>query len=102
LDEALSEEQIRREHIPRELGSPTTRSLYKFFYSEVEEPELIASLAAARCPMSEEEFAYFFVDKTNILSQATAAQRAYLNRCYPDGRVHTSHIARTSITSGQI
>jgi hypothetical protein len=87
LSEALAEEQIRLEHSPRGLGYPKSRSLYKSFYSEVEEPDLVASLAAARCPMREEELAFFLVDKTNIWSEATADQRAYLNLCYPEGLV---------------
>ena len=87
LNVARAEEQIRLEHSLRGPGSPTSRSLYKLFYSEVEEPELVASLATARCPMSEEELIFFLVAKTNILLEATADQRAYLNLCYPDGLV---------------
>lgn len=84
LDMALAEEQIRLMHSPKGHGSPASRSLYQYFHSEIEEPELVASLAAARCPMSEKEFIFFLIAKTNILYETTANQRAYLNLCYPD------------------
>jgi hypothetical protein len=87
LNEALSEEQIRLEHSPKKLGSSASRSLYKFFYPEVNEPNLVASIATARCPMSKEEFDFFLVRKTNIWVQANAEQRAYLSLCYPYGLV---------------
>ena len=87
LNMALAEERIRFEHSPAGHGSPTSRSLYKFFYSELEEPELVASLATARCPMSKEELVFFLVVHPTLLSEATDDQKAYLNLCYPEGLV---------------
>jgi hypothetical protein len=34
-------------------------------------------------PMSERELRYFFIEKTETLRRASAAQRRYVEDCYP-------------------
>ncbi len=83
LDLAVPDEQIRLEHGPIESRPPKSRTLYSMFPSPREEPALVETLARSLRPMTQRELRYFFTEKTNIIKEATAPQRHYVEDCYP-------------------
>jgi hypothetical protein len=59
-----------------------SRTLYPMFHAPAEEPAIVAGLASALKPMTEQELGYFFVSETDILREASPEQRAHLQNCY--------------------
>ncbi|MBT3185529.1 MAG: hypothetical protein HN342_13510 [Nitrospina sp.] len=78
LDLSVPAQQIRLEH---EQGK-RTGTIYKYFYSTSEEPEIAQKLIKTIRPMTEKEFRYFFVEQTNLFMRASTRQRHYLEKCY--------------------
>jgi len=59
--------------------------LYMLDYSEREEVDIAERIQDMHCPMSDEEFYTFFIEKTNVWQMATLEQKEYLKKI-SDGR----------------
>ena len=59
-----------------------SRTLYPMFHAPAEEPEIVAGLASALRPMTEQELGCFFVAETDVLVRATPGQRAFIQERY--------------------
>jgi hypothetical protein len=73
LDFDVAEEQRRPE---RTEGHP--RSIYNQFRAVAEEPDMVRALEQQLRPMTELELGFFFVAETDLLAEATAAQRVHV------------------------
>ena len=52
-------------------------------YSDLQELEVTKKIEAMLRPLSDEEFYYFFIEKTNIWEEATHRQKSYIKKIYP-------------------
>jgi hypothetical protein len=52
-------------------------------YSKEQELEIVDKLESMRSPLSEEEFNYFFIEKTEIWKNASPQQKNYIKNFYP-------------------
>ncbi len=59
------------------------RSLYRQFRAVSEVPERVAALDGSLRPMDECQLRYFFMEETDVLGRAPAAQRHHVEDCYP-------------------
>jgi hypothetical protein len=82
LDLAVPEARVRLEHGPSEMRPAKSRTLYPMFHAPAEEPGIVAGLAASLRPMTDQELGCFFVAETDLLAEATTAQRAHLHESY--------------------
>lgn len=57
--------------------------LYMLNYSYQKEIEVTKKIEAMRTSISEEEFYYFFIEKTNTWEKATPQQKEYIKKIYP-------------------
>ncbi len=83
LDLDVAEEQHRLAHGPAAARPKKSRTLYGMFHRPEETGSLTGTLRRSFRPMSERELRYFFMEKTRLLSDAPAAQRHYVEDCYP-------------------
>jgi hypothetical protein len=63
-------------------------------YSEQMELEVIQKIEAMLIPMSEEEFYYFFIEKTDIWEDATPQQKDYIKKVYPPHQTDHFKVSR--------
>ena len=59
------------------------RNLYRMFLSG-NRPAILDWMDAVHCPMTEDEFRYFFVEQSDRLAGTTVGERFHLRRGYPD------------------
>lgn len=58
------------------------RTLYRYFHTRDEERQILPELRAGLAPMSEEEFEYFAMDRTEIWERASDHERDCLSSLY--------------------
>ena len=63
-------------------------------YSARQELEVIQKIETMLRPLSDEEFFYFFIDKTNTWEKATIIQKDYIKKIYPSHRVDHFKVSR--------
>lgn len=69
------------------LSELRNRTLYQHFLSPEEEQLSLPLIACQLLPMSEKEFEYFFLEKTDVWEQTNSWQKEYLSYFYPGTRV---------------
>lgn len=68
--------------------------LYMLNYSERKEIEVTNKIEAMVTSISEEEFYYFFIEKTDTWEKATPQQKAYIKKCYPPSKIDHYKVSR--------
>jgi hypothetical protein len=63
-------------------------------YSDQKELEVTQKIEAMLTPFSEEEFYYFFIDKTDIWEEATPQQKDYIKKIYPPHQTDHFKVSR--------
>jgi hypothetical protein len=82
LDFEVQRESIRKEHKPQPEGARRSRVLYRLFHPLEDDAAIADGLREAARPMTEQELGYFFVAATDILAEATPAQRGFIREQY--------------------
>ncbi len=62
----------------RVTGKERERTIYRFWMGETEESATTTAITRQSRPMDGRDFGYFFVAETDLLAEATAAQRAFI------------------------
>jgi hypothetical protein len=68
--------------------------LYLLKYSEREELDIAKRIQDMHCPMSDEEFYTFFIDKTNTWEVATLSQKEFIKKVYPADKANHHEVSR--------
>jgi hypothetical protein len=68
--------------------------LYLLNYSKRKEHEVANKIKSMLCPMSDEEFYTFFIEKTDTWEKASAEQKDYIKKVYPADQADHFSISR--------
>ncbi|UCE07475.1 MAG: hypothetical protein JSW07_05420, partial [bacterium] len=67
---------------------------YMLNYSDQGELELAKKIENMICPMSDEEFFAFFIEKTDIWEKATLHQKDFIKNVYPPDEANHAAVSR--------
>lgn len=68
--------------------------LYMLNYSESEELDIAERFLDMHCPMSDEEFYTFFIEKTDVWATASPTQKEFIKKVYPADTVNHTEVSR--------
>jgi len=68
--------------------------LYMLKYSEREELDIADRIQDMHCPMSDEEFYTFFIEKTGVWAKASPQQKEFIKKVYPVNKANHYEVSR--------
>lgn len=68
--------------------------LYMLDYSDREELDISQRIQDMQCPMSDEAFYTFFIDKTDVWAKASVQQKEYIKKVYPANNANHHGVSR--------